>query len=96
MQQNEIQSHSITSANNSPHILMIESSRLTQVVFSKQLTQRGYQVTFCPSVPEAMSRLQKYSYQCLLVSMDLPDITGLDFTLWLKNIHPEIPNGIIR
>lgn len=87
----ETQSNTLTSANNSPHVLMLESSRLTQVIFGQSLTQRGYQVSFCQSVPEAMSRLQKNSYQCLLISMDLPDITGLDFTLWLKNAHPEIP-----
>jgi CheY-like chemotaxis protein len=80
---------------NSPRLLLVDPSRIMQLMLSQQLIRRGYEVSICQSVPEALHLLAEQVIHLVLVEMEIPDINGLDFLLWLKVQRPELPTVLL-
>lgn len=64
-------------------LLIIEDELSLQELMAKALKQEGYVVETASSFASACDKLAAYSYDCILLDINLPDGCGLDL---LKNI----------
>ncbi len=65
-------------------ILIIEDERSLQELMTKALKQDGYVVENAVDFKSAMDKLAGYSYDCVLLDINLPDGCGLDILEYLK------------
>lgn len=49
----------------------------------------GHEVTVCENGTKAVEALKKNTYDCLLVDLDMPDMSGIDVIRVAKDIAPE-------
>ncbi len=67
-------------------ILIIEDERSLQELMTKALKQEGYVVENALDFRSAMDKLAGYSYDCVLLDINLPDGCGLDILEHLKKM----------
>ncbi len=67
-------------------ILIIEDERSLQELMTKALKQEGYVVENAMDFRSAMDKLAGYSYDCILLDINLPDGCGLDILEHLKKM----------
>ncbi len=67
-------------------ILIIEDERSLQELMAKALKQEGYVVENAMDFRSAMDKLAGYSYDCVLLDINLPDGCGLDILEYLKKM----------
>lgn len=72
-----------------PNILVIDDERSMLELLDIILTKEGYQVTCADSGKQAISLLQKVSYDLLLCDIKLGDITGIEVLKRAKERNPE-------
>ncbi len=65
-------------------ILIIEDERSLHELMTKALKQEGYVVENAVDFRSAMDKLAGYSYDCILLDINLPDGCGLDILEYLK------------
>ncbi len=53
-----------------------------------ELPRRGYEVTVCPDGLTAVASLEKNSYDCIIVDLDMPGLNGLEVVQKAKEISP--------
>lgn len=68
----------------SKKILIIEDDTFLQGLASNKLTAAGFEVTTASDGDEAMTQLGNEKFNCILLDLMLPDISGFDI---LKNIR---------
>ena len=72
-----------------PHILVIDDELSMLELLEIILTKEGYQVTCADSGKQAISLLQKGSYDLLLCDIKLGDINGIEVLKRAKEKNPE-------
>lgn len=72
-----------------PNILVIDDERSMLELLEIILTKEGYQVTCADSGKQAISLLQKASYDLLLCDIKLGDINGIEVLKRAKERNPE-------
>ncbi|MFC1876044.1 sigma-54-dependent transcriptional regulator [Thermodesulfobacteriota bacterium] len=72
-----------------PRILVIDDERSMLELLEIILTREGYQVTCAGSGKQAVSLLQKCSYDLLLCDIKLGDISGIEVLKRAKERNPE-------
>jgi two-component system response regulator PilR (NtrC family) len=72
-----------------PHILVIDDELSMLELLEIILTKEGYQVTCAGSGKQAISLLQKGSYDLLLCDIKLGDISGIEVLKRAKERNPE-------
>ena len=72
-----------------PHILVIDDELSMLELLEIILTKEGYQVTCADSGKQAVSLLQKGSYDLLLCDIKLGDINGIEVLKRAKEKNPE-------
>src|ERR1700740_1169741 len=65
-------------------ILVVEDNRLSLIVLRQLLTAQGYEILQSSEGREGMSRARNERPDLILMDIKLPDISGLDATLLLK------------
>jgi two-component system, cell cycle response regulator DivK len=65
-------------------ILVVEDDRLSLIVLRQLLTAQGYEILQSPEGWDGISRARKEQPDLILMDIKLPDISGLDATLLLK------------
>lgn len=78
-----------------PKILLIDDDEGTQFGFRKYLTKSGYAVQGVSLLAEAKEAIITQRFDAILLDMHLPDGSGLDWILELREGHPDIPIIII-
>jgi two-component system response regulator PilR (NtrC family) len=76
-------------AENVPHILIVDDELSMRELLEYMLTRENYRVSCAQSGREAISLLEKNSYDLLLCDIRLGDITGLDVLRASKQHHPD-------
>lgn len=70
-------------------ILVIDDDRLTALIIHKYLSQHGYTVEVGYSAIEGEEILTKTSYDLVITDINMPEISGIDFLMWIKKFCPR-------
>lgn len=74
----------------SMHVLFADDERNLQELMRIELPRMGYAVTVCPDGLTAVAALEKESFDCLLVDLDMPGISGIEVIAKARELRPEI------
>ena len=66
-----------------------DESSLQRLMFN-ELEAMGHTVTVCPDGLTAVAALEKNTYDCLLVDLDMPGLTGIEVMAKAKEMTPHI------
>ena len=69
-------------------ILFADDERSLQELMRMELPQMGHRVTVCPDGHTAVSVLQKETFDCLLVDLDMPGMNGIEVIQRAHTISP--------
>ena len=56
---------------------------------SLELPRMGHEVTVCPDGMTAVAALERNTYDCLLVDLDMPGMNGIEVIAKAKELSPE-------
>lgn len=70
-------------------VLFVDDEDTLQEVMKIELPRMGHTVTICPNGETAIAALEKNSYDCLLVDIDMPGISGIDVIGKAAEMSPE-------
>lgn len=87
--------HAKGSETASMHILFADDERNLQELMRTELPRMGYRVTVCPDGLTAVAALEKESFDCLLVDLDMPGLGGIDVIAKARQLRPEIETVIM-
>ncbi|GIW94252.1 MAG: acetoacetate metabolism regulatory protein AtoC [Pirellulaceae bacterium] len=54
-----------------------------------ELPRMGYEVTVCPDGATATAELERTAYDCLIVDLDMPGMSGLEVIARLREVSPD-------
>ena len=63
-------------------ILFADDEPSLQELMSLELPRMGHEVTVCPDGTTAVAALERNSYDCLIVDLDMPGIKGIEAGWW--------------
>jgi len=70
-------------------ILIVEDNELNTKLFRDLLEANGYHAVHTPDAMEVMALARKENPDLILMDIQLPEVSGLEVTRWLKN-DPEL------
>ena len=70
-------------------ILFADDEESLQELMSLELPRMGHEVTVCPDGLTAEAALQRNTYDCLLVDLDMPGLSGIDVIERALTLSPE-------
>jgi DNA-binding NtrC family response regulator len=79
----------------SMRILFADDEKHLQELMRTELPRMGYAVTVCPDGLTAVAALQKESFDCLLVDLDMPGMNGIDVIGNARELRPEIETVVM-
>ncbi len=69
-------------------ILFADDERSLQELMRMELPQMGHRVTVCPDGHTAVAALQKDTFDCLLVDLDMPGMNGIEVIRRAHTVSP--------
>jgi len=72
------------------HILFADDEPNLQELMRSELPRMGYRVTVCPDGLTAIAALEKESFDCLLVDLNMPGTDGLQVIEKAKQLYPDV------
>ena len=70
-------------------ILFADDEKSLQQLMSLELPRMGHEVTVCPDGLTAVAALEKTTYDCALVDLDMPGLNGIEVIAKIKDISPD-------
>ncbi len=70
-------------------ILFADDEQPLQELMSLELPRLGHQVTVCPDGLTAVAALERNSYDCMIVDLDMPGMNGIEVLERAKLLSPE-------
>ena len=70
-------------------ILIVDDSKVILRMMEKYLSDQGYSVVTADSAVKAARILQKNDFLLIITDISMPNVSGLDLLLWIKNNKPE-------
>ena len=70
-------------------ILFADDETTLQQLMANELARMGHQVTVCPDGPTAVAALEKNSYDCLIVDLDMPGMNGIEVIARAGELCPD-------
>lgn len=77
-----------TDKSRSLKVLFADDEPALQELISLELPRLGHEVTVCPDGLTAAAALETDTYDCLIVDLDMPGLTGIDVIARAKEISP--------
>ena len=79
---------------NTPHkrmlrMLFADDEKSLQNLMSRELVRMGHEVTVCPDGLTAVAALERNSYDCILVDLDMPGLNGIEVIGKCKEMSPD-------
>lgn len=71
-------------------LLFADDEAHLQQLMSLELPRLGHEVTVCPDGLTAVAALEKNSYDCLIVDLDMPGLTGIQVIARAKELDPTV------
>lgn len=70
-------------------ILFADDERSLQELMKLEIPRMGHRVTVCPDGLTAAAALEKEAFDCLLVDLDMPGLSGIDVIAKAKELCPD-------
>ncbi len=70
-------------------ILFADDERSLQELMKLEIPRMGHRVTVCPDGVTAAAALEKDTFDCLLVDLDMPGLSGIDVIARAKELCPD-------
>ena len=70
-------------------ILFADDEPSLQELMSLELPRMGHEVTVCPDGETAAAALQKNTYDCMLVDLDMPGLSGIEVIELANELAPQ-------
>src|SRR5215813_13198366 len=70
-------------------LLFADDERSLQELMKLEIPRMGHRVTVCPDGLTAAAALEKDSFDCLLVDLDMPGLSGIDVIAKAKELCPD-------
>lgn len=78
-----------------PQVLLIDDDPGTRFGFSQYLSKKGYVVNEASCLAEAREATSSQRFDVILLDLYLPDGSGLDWILEIRDSYPDIPLVVI-
>lgn len=75
---------------NGLRILFADDETTLQELMHEELNAMGHQATICPDGLTACAALDKNTYDCMLVDLDMPGMNGIEVIQYAKDLNPSI------
>ena len=72
-------------------ILLVEDFQDTVIIIKRLLERTGYQVETALTISEAREKMEAMIPDAVILDINLPDGSGLDFLQDLRKVHPDTP-----
>jgi DNA-binding NtrC family response regulator len=69
--------------------LFADDEKSLQELMSLELPRMGHEVTVCPDGLTAVAALKRNSYDCILVDLDMPGLSGIEVIAKAKELSPQ-------
>jgi response regulator RpfG family c-di-GMP phosphodiesterase len=76
-------------------ILVVDDEEMVLSILKQQLQPEGYHVTTVNGPSKALDTLQKESFSVILADHEMPEMTGLDLLIKVKETNPTITRLLI-
>ena len=70
-------------------ILFADDEPALQELMSLELPRMGHDVTVCPDGPTAVAAIEKNTYDCIIVDLDMPGMNGIQVIARCKELSPD-------
>jgi two-component system NtrC family response regulator len=70
-------------------LLFADDERSLQELMKLEIPRMGHRVTVCPDGLTAAAALEKESFDCLLVDLDMPGLSGIDVIARARELCPD-------
>jgi two-component system NtrC family response regulator len=70
-------------------LLFADDEKSLQELMRLELPRMGHEVTVCPDGATAVSALERNTYDCILVDLDMPGPNGIDVIAKAKELSPD-------
>ena len=71
-------------------ILVVDDNPDDRKLFRRMLENAGYSVVECSSGKEALTAVEKTSFQLMTLDLSMPDMDGFDVLREVRSKHPEL------
>lgn len=78
----------LSSEDVSNKVLIVDDDRMTVLIIEKYLKEKGFNVTGVNSAIEGMEILKKENFGFIISDINMPEINGLEFLIWLREYSP--------
>ncbi len=76
-------------------ILFADDERSLQELMKLEIPRMGHRVTVCPDGLTAAAALEKDTFDCLLVDLDMPGLGGIDVIAKAKELSPDADSVVL-
>ena len=76
-------------------ILFADDEQPLQELMSLELPRLGHQVTVCPDGLTAVAALERNTYDCMIVDLDMPGLGGIEVLERAKSLCPETETVVL-
>ncbi|HQU44539.1 MAG TPA: sigma-54 dependent transcriptional regulator [Pirellulales bacterium] len=70
-------------------LLFADDEPSLQSLMSLELPRMGHEVTVCPDGAVALAALERNTYDCILVDLDMPKLSGIEVIAKAKQLSPD-------
>ena len=70
-------------------LLFADDEKSLQSLMSLELPRMGHEVTVCPDGLTAVAALERNSYDCILVDLDMPGLNGIQVIAKARELSPD-------
>ncbi len=70
-------------------LLFADDEQPLQELMRRELPRLGHEVTVCPDGTTAIAALERNTYDCILVDLDMPGANGIEVIARAKQLSPE-------
>jgi two-component system NtrC family response regulator len=70
-------------------LLFADDEKSLQELMRLELPRMGHEVTVCPDGDTALAALDRNTYDCILVDLDMPGCNGIDVIAHAKQLSPD-------
>jgi two-component system NtrC family response regulator len=76
-------------------LLFADDEKSLQTLMSVELPRMGHEVTVCPDGLTAAAALERNTYDCILVDLDMPGLNGIDVIAKAKELSPDTDSVVM-
>src|SRR5437764_13802527 len=70
-------------------LLFADDEPSLQQLMRRELPRMGHEVTVCPDGLTAVAAIKRNSYDCILVDLDMPGLSGIEVIAKAKELSPQ-------